>query len=230
MRALSFVAALLLLFVVLAGKACADAKQDVAQLDKLIAQIEKILPAGWTVAFEVANDHCGRSRPKLVVQSAEKLPAEYIGSIGQPPAGSDPSPYIVQENVKVEFAFVPYMTHQEYATTRKQNEDLGRRRRQFEKSRLKQEQSRYKGGFTATTYQRQTGDKSPLVREYAFFWLNTEPKPLPTHHYGTLSVETLDLHHMSDISVTIHDAQKDKEFHQIVAELEKIFVPYATTP
>ena len=134
-----------------------------------------------------------------------------------------------QRHVTVDIAFVPYMTPDDRATTHQRNEELERRRRQYEETRLNQRQSRYKGGFTPATYQMQTGDKSPIIREYAFFWLNTEPQPLPTHRCGNFSVVTYDLNGLS-YPVKIHDDRKDGEYAQIVAALEKIFVLYDRTP
>ena len=232
MRINATVAILLLAFVFNTRSVEASEKEDIAQLEQLITQVEKILPAGWTAAFEVANEPCGRSgpsvQPLLVVKSSEKLPVEYSSSIGRPAAGADPSPYVVHDVVKIEFAFVPYMSPSDYATARKKNEDLDLQRRTFEERRLNKKQSNYKGGFNPATYPRQTGDKSPLVREYAFVWLNTEPRPMPTHHYGSLAVATHDLRGTTSVEVIIHDAAKNQQFKHILDGLEKIFVPYET--
>jgi hypothetical protein len=221
MRAHLIVVSLLMLLVVFVGNARADAKQNAAQLDQIIAHVEKMLPAGWTVAFEVARD----SRPKLVISSTADLPVEYMG----PGKSGDPAIDTSQRHVTVDIEFVPYMTPDDRAKAHQRNEELERRRRQYEETRLNQRQSRYKGGFTPATYQLQTGDKSPIIREYAFFWLTTEPQPLPTHHCGKFSVVTYDLNRLS-YPIKIRDERKDGEYAQIVAALEKIFVPYERTP
>jgi hypothetical protein len=217
-------ASLLMLMILFSTASVADEKQDARQLEQLIATVKSLLPPGWEVAFEVKNDHCGRARPKLVIRSTEKLPVEHMGP------GMGPSPNINQENVTIEVTFVPYITTEDYAAARKRNDDLERHRRQYEENRLKQRQSAYKGGFTPASYERQTRDKSPVVREYAFLWLSTEPQELPTHHYGTLAVATYDLPYMSSHMIKIHNTPKDKEYQQIVGGLEKIFVPYEKAP
>jgi hypothetical protein len=211
---------LLMLLVMFAGKAYADARHDSARLSEVIAQIDRLLPAGWTVAFDVKND-----RPKLVISSTEKLPVEYMG----PGKSGNPEIDTNHQYVTADISFAPYVTPEVWAKTHRRNEELERQRRQYEETRLNQRQSRYKGGFTPATYERQTGDESPIIREYALFWMNTEPQPLPTHHCGQFSVVTYDLNQLS-YPVKIHDERKDREFAQIIAGLEKIFVLYDVKP
>ena len=57
--------------------------------------------------------------------------------------------------------------------------------------------------------------------------MNTEPQPLPTHYYGSLSVLTNDLAG-HEYRAIIHDSAKNQQFKQILGGLEKIFVPYET--
>lgn len=228
-HAFIFIAAtLLLLSTALPGRLFADERSDAAQLEQLISKIEAFLPGGWDVAFEVANERWRPDAPLLVVRSREKLPVEYIALIGPPAAGGDSDPDIVQSVVEMEFKFVPYLNPQEYEVARQQNDVLERRRRQYEETRLGKTQSNYKGGFTPASYHVRTGDASPLVREYAFFWLNTEPLPLPTHYYGTLAVVTHDLPPIlyAGTTIKIHNAQKDEQYNEILKGLVKLFVPY----
>lgn len=214
-----------LLVSLIAGTACADAQDDAVRLDKIIADIEKLLPAGWTLAFEVTNDRCGYSRPKLVISSTEELPVEYMG----PGKSGNVAVDTTQQKVTIDITFVPYMSPPIRAKTHRQNEELERQRRQYEETRLKQRQSRYKGGFTPTTYQRQTGDKSPILREYALFWMATEPQILPSHHCDRFSIHTFDLDPLTN-PMKIHDERRAKEFDRIVGELKGIFVPYELEP
>jgi hypothetical protein len=220
MRVHMIVVSLLMLFVVFVGNAGADAQQDAAQLGEIIAQIERMLPAGWTVTFEVSRD----SRPKLVISSTTELPVEYMG----PGKSGDSTIDTSQRRVTVDMAFVPFMTPDDRAKAHQRNQELERRRRKHEESRLNQRQSRYKGGFTPVTYQLRTGDESPIIREYALFWMNTEPQPLPTHHCGKLSISTYDLDSITN-PIKIHDERRAQEFRNIVGGLNKVFVPYERT-
>ena len=231
MRSCAFIIVVAPLLAMCAGPSQANEKQDAAQLDQLISKIEPLLPDGWSVAFEVSNDDWRRERPMLVIRSKEKLPVEYESAIGRPAAGPDPNPYIVQEIVKLELAFVPYMTPQEYTAARGKNDELEQQRLQYRAARLDKMQIAHKGDLTPLAVERHTGNKSPLAREYAFLWLRTMPQPLPTHHYGTLAAVNWDLPPMggSGTTIKIHNAEKDKQYHAIISGLEKILVPYEKT-
>jgi hypothetical protein len=225
MRSQTIAAPLLMLLALCSGKAWADAREDAAELDTIIADIEKLVPAGWTVVFEVKNDRCGSSRPKIVISSTEKLPVEYMG----PGKSGNRAIDTASRKVAIDITFVPYMTPADRAKAQQQNQELERQRRHYEETRLNQRQSSYKGGFTPTTYQWQTGDKSPIIREYALFWLNTEPQPLPSHHCGRFSIHTFDLDTVTN-PMQIHDERRAKEFDRIVDGLKKLFVPYESEP
>lgn len=231
MRILATIAAILAALVLSPRDARADEKEDATQVERLITEIEKFLPGGWSVAFEVSNDRWRRESPMLVVRSREKLPLEYIASIGRRAGvgeGGDPDPYIVQPIMTIEFEFVPYVTVEDHAKIRKQNEELERRRRRYEETRLGMVQSHYKGGFTPYSYfyESRTKENSPLVAEYAFFWLHTQPRRLPTHYFGTLSVVTDDIRPFYWTTIKIHNSEKQQQYQQILDGLGKVFVPY----
>jgi hypothetical protein len=205
----------------------ADERQDVAQLGELTSKIERILPSGWEVAFELSKDRWRRERPLLIVRSRDKLPIERIGLVGRPSSSADPDPYIVREKLEIEFGFVPYVSPEDYEQVGAHNQEMERRRRQYEETRLGKRQSQYKGGISPSTLEMQTGMRSPeVLREYAFLWLRTEPRPAPTHRYRELSVTSSDLAPYITATVKIHDSQKDEEYRKIVNGLRKIFIAY----
>jgi hypothetical protein len=229
MRANAFVAALIWPMLVASVPSRADERGDVAQLDQLMAQIKPMLPAGWSVKFEISNS-LFQYKPQLQISSQEKLPIYYLGMAGRPSSVGDrpPEPDAIQE-VKMDFALMPYMSPQEYELVRTRNEALERKRREFEVSRLGIEQSNFKGGVTPASFEWQTRTTTPFLREYAILWLNTEPQPLPTHYYGSLSFRTTALGRFEDFDIPelkIFNAEKNQEYLQIVGGLRKLLSSY----
>jgi len=162
----------------------------------------------------------------LFIRSEGKLPVEYVGFIGRRAAGDDPNPYIVQKIAQVEFEFFPYLTPQDYAKTRKTNDELEKHREQYEERRFGKMRFQNKGELSPLSFVSPFEDRTPFLKEYAFLWLRTEPKPLPTHYYGTLAVETHDIPPVWSGTIKIHQAQKEAEHQAIMEVLESLFRPY----
>lgn len=167
-----------------------------------------------------------------MIKSAEPLPVEYIAQIGLPARSRDepePPPDITHKVVEATLTFVKYMSPQDHAAARKHNDRLRQPRLDFIRSRLRQDLFGYKSPppWRPSAYSPRSAQERQLIQEYAFLWIATEPQPLPTHYFRTLSI---DLSGMSPSFIKIHHAKKDKEFHQILDELDKIVEPYEKEP
>ena len=196
-----------------------EADFHISAVEKLVAEIKAVLPAGWDVAFEPTELTRGRVRLQISITSAEELPVEHLYP-GMPArlARQD----LPREKVELWLAFMREFTPEQYATTKKRNDARIHQRRLFVERYLKGIRFYSKGEDPPAPFQfePQTDAQMRLVQEYAFVWINTEPDPLPTHRYGPLSLwyayETLE----------IHDAKKNKEYLAIVAAMEKLFEAY----
>jgi hypothetical protein len=201
-----------------------------ANLKKLISRIESGLPSGWTVNFKRDRNRCRESEARLVIQSTQPLPLEYIGQIGAPAPSDDPDPSsdIVRKPATIDVLFASYLTPQEYESAKAENRQLQQKRRQFELAHLSRVRYGWKGPhpLPPIAYEAHSPKEENLLREYAFLWLSTEPRRLPTHHYATLAVIAYDLHGMSSIHIKIHDPAKDREYRELLKRLEATFQPY----
>ncbi len=198
-------------------KSSEDVAQDVAELEKLIAEVTKAVPPGWNVEFDVADLYLGGMRPVLKVTSAKELPVEYLGP-GMPP----PPPHIQHEKVTVWLAFMMRLTPQEYQAARKRNEMLASKRRQFIEEHIKNVPFGGKGEDPAPpfAFRPRSAAEGTLVRQYAFLWLATEPANLPNHYYGGLSLWYW------PGTIKIHVDRGQKEYSQIIDALNEIISPY----
>jgi hypothetical protein len=96
-------------------------------------------------------------------------------------------------------------------------------RRQFVKQRLKEVKLNAKGEDPPAPFQFEPRSvpEARMIREYAFLWLATEPEQLPSHRFGTLS-----MWYWGEDTVEIHDVERDKQYRQLAASLERIVTAY----
>jgi hypothetical protein len=204
------------------ANAAPNVERDVADLEQLVSEVKKIVPAGWNLKFDVGEFYLRETRPVLTITSAEDLPVQHFGP-GMP-AGDPP---IEREKVTLWLAFMAYKSPAEHAAARARNNLRTYDRREFVKQRLKGVKFGGKGEDPPAPFQfsPQSAQESRLVREYAFLWLATEPEPLPSHHYGTLS-----MWYWGEDTIEIHDAERDKQYRQIAKGLERIVTAYEKEP
>lgn len=200
------------------ANAAPDVERNAADLERLVSKVKKIVPAGWDLKFDVAELYLRDMRPVLTVKSAEELPVQHFG-----PGMQSGGPPIEREKVTLWLAFMAYKSPAEHAAARARNDALTNERREFVKQRLKGVEFGGKGEDPPRPWQfsPRSALEARLIREYAFLWLATEPEQLPSHHYGTLSMS-----YGGKDTIEIHDAERDKQYRQIAASLERIVTAY----
>ena len=136
-------------------------------------------------------------------------------------------PKITREFVALHFVTLPFVTPQNYTTIREHNDLLRRRRIKFVGEHLKAISWAHKGPRPIPPYafDPRTEDEIELIRQYAFLWIATQPRPLPTHYTNHFSFAM----HLPD-SMQIHHAEKSKEYDRIVDAVQQIIVPYEKEP
>lgn len=213
--------------------AAADERQDAAHMEQLLADVQKFVPPGWDVTYDLIHpgfpDIPG-PYPTLVIKSDKPLPLEFVNLPGMPGGAPDDPPDILQTVVTIHFFASPYLSEKDYATARERNDALHQKRIQFEREHLQKiPWSGHKEGepIPPEAYEPRTEKETQLVRQYAFLWISTEPRPLPTHHTDHLAFE---MRYIPLDIVKIHDDKRSKEYEQIVGALKKIIVPYETDP
>lgn len=198
----------------------ADEQRDAADLEQLLAQVQKVVPPGWSADFQLVDRRVPSRRgshPAIVIKSDAELPVEYC--VPNPAPGE---PDVHQEFVTIHFVAFPYMTPENHLRARKINYERLSRRLDFERAQLKNVQAFHMGPqpIPPSSYKPQNEDEAKLIRRYAFLWAATEPLTIPTHHTDQLAFE------MRDLPIKIHDADQAKEYQQILDAVQKIVVPY----
>jgi hypothetical protein len=202
-----------------------DVAQDVTHLERLIAEIEKLVPAGWDVELDLAAPGPGGLRPVLTITTGEKvsmkwnIPGQAFRAEGQPDKN------IKQEHVELRLAFMTRLTPEEHAAARRRNEERYDRRRQFVKEHLSgvSYSGKVAAGHPAAppwSFETRSETETRRVREYAFLWLATEPENLPSHRYGTLSMW------YRPPPILIYDEKWSREYDQIVDGMGRLLTPY----
>lgn len=210
----------------------ADERQEAASMEQLVTEVQKVVPPGWSVRYDLIHprftDNPG-PYPALVVKSEAPLPLEYVNVPSLPARSANDPPDISQKIITIRFIASPYLTEAEHAEARKRNDELHQKRVQFEREHLQNVPWSYKGAeaIPPYVYEPRTEQETQLVRQYAFLWVSTEPRPLPTHHTDRLAFS---MRYIPLEFVKIHDAKGAKEYTQIVGALEKIIVPYEPEP
>ncbi len=230
MRLNTLLAASFALILMLSATTVADEADELARMERLLLEVEQVLPSGWIVEMKLADpqnpDRQG-SHPTLVIKSDDLLPVEYFypGAPFRPADEPDRPPKISQEIVKVSFSTRPYMSPKRFKKVSTQNDAQQQKRIEFKRNLLKEIPYGHKGDepIPPHAFYPRTNDEVYLVRQYAFLWVSTQSQPIPTHHIDTLSFE---MHKPWDM--TIHDAHKAKEYEQILTAVQKIIVPYQT--
>jgi hypothetical protein len=206
----------------LASGARASEKEDADSLDRLRAEIEHRLPAGWTVTADPAHrpsPHDGDESLALVIANKDKLPVEtqFPGSF----PGQEPFKELRQAEIIL--AVRQFLTPEEYARIHAKNDERVKSRRDFE-HKLRDVQWAYKGAapIPPSAFRSRDDRDRRLVMEYALLWNRTEPQPLATHYFESLSFDlTLPLENSA-----ITDKSKAKECAEIVKSLEGLLKPY----
>jgi hypothetical protein len=211
------------LAVLFSGASCAFGTEqaDSDTLEKLKADVARVLPAGWTLEITPAAKtppSRGDLAPCLVISSAKPLSVRF--NYPNPASGEKKTSQL--EIVDLTLTAGPLMSPEEYAAARQKNLENNEARLNFMKK-LKDIRWGHMGAepFPPSAYEPNSEAERRLVREYAFVWMRTEPRPLPTHSYGTLSFTRSDQHYM-----TVDDPHAADELAQIKKSLDRILTPY----
>jgi hypothetical protein len=233
MRTLTSFSTMMLVLLAAIAPVAADERSDAKSFQELLVKINDRLPSGWIVeaALTVSPKDLLRPGPypTLIIKSTVPLPLEFVG-INLPGRSSDepkPPPRINPDVVTLRFVARPFMSSRTYAAAREHNEVLQKKRLEFERQHLKDVASAHMGPepIPPHAYRPRSEREIELVRQYAFLWLSTEPQLLPTHFTDDLSFALYDLG-----DFTIHDADKDKEYHQILESIQELITPYEQEP
>jgi hypothetical protein len=206
-----------------------DEQQDAATMEQILAEVQKTVPPAWLVEVKLADPISPGQpgpHPTLVIKSAEPLPVGYMLP-SQPPLSGNGPPQISKQVVAIEFVACPFLPPERYNMAREHNDTLLRARLQFQSERMKTIPSVWKGPmpFPPQAYHPRSQEEVQRVRQYAFLWVSTEPRSLPTHRTANLAFKMV-----SDNYVYIADAKKAEEYQQILRAVQRIIVPYASEP
>lgn len=194
-----------------------DAPRDAAAINKLVAEIGNVLPAGWVVDFKVHQHRVVGGAPIVVISSVNELPVVLLGP-GMPPPPWEPKPM----KVTLELECMKRVSPERHRTLREENAKFEAARRAFIHERLAGIQIEGKDSEPQRPFcfMPRTAEEAQRVQEYALLCLETEPTRLPTHHYEGLSLE------FSRWMLEIRDRGRDAEYRQIVKRLEKMLTAY----
>jgi hypothetical protein len=201
----------------------ASEKDDAASLERLRGEIARRLPADWSVTIESGRPDRAKGPAAeslaMVITSKEPLPVEI--HMPNPAAGQPPD----KESRKVEIVLAvrPYLTPEEYQQLRAKDEQLVASRTALERQLTKQIHWGFMGAepIPPSAFDPKDDAQRRQVLEYALVWNRTEPDPLPTHHFESLSF---------DVALPIYSAITDKakaqEYAKIVKTLDELLAPY----
>lgn len=173
---------------------------DDANLKQLVADIQSTLPPGWQVAttpdIPRGVTYPGQShRPIVAIWRTEKAEGRWHF----PNPGGEEDPF-EPEQVCFTLELVEHMPPELYQQAVQENARRNSRRLAMMKSLPRGIRFAWMGPvpIPPDAYEPQTPEETDAVRRYALVWLRTEPRPLATHTYRTLSFvanlqETLEL-------------------------------------
>jgi hypothetical protein len=211
-----------MLVVVLVRPNLADDAQDADNLEKLRAECEKTLPAGWIAELGLVESNRPKQRgecPAVVIRTEQPVMLEFAAA--NAPAGEEARR--VTEPAAIRLVCFRPVTQQEFARLKKQNGESQRQRSEME-ARLK---GAVRWGFMGpapippSAFEPNSYQETRSVWEYAVLWQRTQPQELPTHHYESLS---LTLSTESDMSIS--DKGKAREYSQVLEAVKKLLTPY----
>jgi hypothetical protein len=223
MPKLATAACVLLLSICNSQASAAEQERNAESFEKLRAECVKFVPRGWIVELTLAND--GNSAragecPALVIRTERSVPVEYH----MPNPSTAGETFRKTEPLAIRLVAQPYVSPIDYAAMKRRNNDFTAQRTAMAK-RMKSEKinSAFMGpepippsGFRPESY-----TETRLVWEYAFLWLETEPKPLPTHRFEILTLK-LD----APQNVTINDKRAAEDFQAILQSIGKTLAAY----
>jgi hypothetical protein len=197
-------------------------KVDADALERLQAEIQRNLPAGWTATIDPAFRELPQiddAKPALVISSADKL----IIETQFPGAAPGQESFKESRHVEIVLAVCPFLTPELYAGARKKNDEATKLRSDAERK-LRDMPWAYKGGspIPPSAFRPRDERDRRLILEYALLWNRTELQPLPTHYVESLS---FDMTMPAEYS-RIADRSKAREYDEIVKALKPLLTPY----
>jgi hypothetical protein len=219
-------AALILIFAIVCNGSAAEPERNAESFEKLRAECVKLAPRGWAVELTlVADGNLQRAGecPALVIRTEQNVPVEYH----MPNPSSAGETFRKTEPVTIRLIAQPYISPIEYAALKRRNDEcVGQRTAMAKKLKDEKIASAFMGpepippsGFRANSY-----TEMRLVWEYAFLWLESEPKPLPTHRFEILTLK-LDMPQ----NVTIGDKKIADEFKSLAQAVQSRLTSYESS-
>ena len=211
------------LFLVLVGLMCGSGSlaaefspQRAADThEELRGAVQKVVPSGWAVIVSPAE-------PALVISCEKNLSVEYRS------VASFQVLKRANERVAVRFVAAPFVSPERHASIQQRNRERRQRRIQFEDRHLSKMAEATTLTFKLelpippTRYKPQTGQEKHTITEYAFLWLRTQPKNLPSHAFKDISFHR----HGLKRGASIVDEAKAREYNSIMKSVEKMIEPY----
>ncbi|MDP1564423.1 MAG: hypothetical protein Q8M16_23835 [Pirellulaceae bacterium] len=138
----------------------------------------------------------------------------------------------VEEPVEIRLVAMVYVSPDEYQQINKQNEANTKKRLAFEDNNLSHLFNRVTSSdkierpYPPEAYAPQTKEEKEIITEYAFLWLNTRSKILPSHRFKTISFKLEGLEDGPRLMASIAEQQTEKQYRDILKMLETVAAPY----
>ena len=192
-----------------------ESAKSVDQLQELLETIKQQVPDGWQVEFDFSPGH------GIVIRSDDPLAVRYHYPSGPAQITEEPPE---QEQVEIRLTLMPYMPP---ATWKRKSTENARRkqwRSHFAEHVLNAVPHASKSGWPQPprAFRPRSDDEQRRLHEYTFLWMRTVPEKLPTHHYRELSFSLVKNYYLE-----IVDAQKVKQYKDLLGDLEQMLTAYA---
>jgi hypothetical protein len=207
-----------------------SAADSARRLEQLLAEVRAVIPNNWKA--EIGPGTAGKEKvrvqgdkPYIVLWRTEEAKTYYAGP-GGPSRVPRGEPKTELKEVLFTFWCMPYMSKQEYQKAKEENVSKHLLRRDAEqKLRGLEGSSMGNPPLPPMAYKPRNEAESKLVRQYAFVWLNTEPRSLPEYYYHELSftADTMEWYRFPEPDVM-------KEIEGVRGKLLKILGVYAPNP
>jgi hypothetical protein len=217
--ALEFIALLTLSSPLLA----AEQERSAESFEKLRAECIKLAPSGWAVELmlvDAKNPSKPGDCPAIVIHTEKDVEQDHQ----IPNSSSAITASRATEPVAIRLVAQPYVSPIEYGAIKRRNDEHANQRiTMFKRLKAEKVNSTLTGteplppsAFRPTSY-----TEIRMVWEYAFLWLATEPEPLPTHRFETLTLKV-----DAPQDVTIRNQTVAGQLKALLEAINKTLTPY----
>jgi hypothetical protein len=200
-------------------------RRDSTNLKQLLAEVRKVLPAGWRAEITPDLPHdlvhtWAMDKACLVIWREEEVLVRYAGAGAPIRTGNDDWQY-EKKRIYFHWAMMDFLTPQQYRETEAENDRLKGIRLAFENQMHVAGFAKGERPVPPIFFQPVTEDQKEQVRQYTILWSQTEPRRLPTHYYKTISLFTDFFDHYEAINSKVED-----EFRQVRDAVAKLITAY----